>query len=60
MKYLIIGATGSIGSRVTRRLIWRAVREGRLAIVSDGVKRLIGREPIPFTRWAEENAAAFQ
>ena len=39
--------------------IWRAVREGRLATVSDGVKRVIGRRPIPFDRWAEENADAF-
>ncbi len=40
--------------------IWRAVREGRLATVSDGVKQVIGRRPIPFDRWAEENADAFQ
>ena len=40
--------------------IWRAVREGRLATVSDGVKQVIGRDPIPFNRWAEENADAFQ
>lgn len=40
--------------------IWRAVREGRLATVSDGVKRILGRKAIPFNRWAEENARAFQ
>jgi uncharacterized protein YbjT (DUF2867 family) len=40
--------------------IWRAVREGRLATVSDGVKQVIGRRPISFDRWAEENAGAFQ
>jgi uncharacterized protein YbjT (DUF2867 family) len=40
--------------------IWRAVREGRLSTVSDGVKQVIGRRPIPFDRWAEENADAFQ
>ena len=40
--------------------IWRAVREGRLATVSDGVKQVVGRRPISFDRWAEENAAAFQ
>jgi uncharacterized protein YbjT (DUF2867 family) len=40
--------------------IWRAVREGRLATVSDGVKQVIGRKPIAFNRWAEENADAFQ
>lgn len=40
--------------------IWRAVREGRLATVSDGVQRVLGRKPISFAQWAEENAAAFQ
>jgi len=40
--------------------IWRAVREGRLATVSEGVQQVIARGPIPFHRWAEENAAAFQ
>ena len=40
--------------------IWRAVREGRLATVSDGVKRILDRKAIPFNRWAEENANAFQ
>ncbi|HET6147376.1 MAG TPA: NAD(P)H-binding protein [Polyangia bacterium] len=40
--------------------IWRAVREGRLATVSDGVKQVLEREAIPFDRWAKENAKAFQ
>lgn len=40
--------------------IWRAVREGRLATVSDGVKQVLERDAIPFARWAEENADAFQ
>ena len=40
--------------------IWRAVREGRLATVSDGVKQVLERKAIPFERWAEENANAFQ
>ncbi|CAN5181246.1 SDR family oxidoreductase [soil metagenome] len=40
--------------------IWRAVREGRLDTVTDGVKRITGREPIPFDQWATENAASFQ
>jgi uncharacterized protein YbjT (DUF2867 family) len=40
--------------------IWRAVREGRLATVSDGVQRVLGRPAIAFDRWAEENASAFQ
>lgn len=40
--------------------IWRAVREGRLATVSDGVQQVLARKPISFDRWAEENANAFQ
>ena len=40
--------------------IWRAVREGRLATLTDGVKQITGREPIRFERWAAENAASFQ
>ena len=39
--------------------IWRAVREGRLDTVTDGVKQITGREPIPFAQWASENAASF-
>ncbi|RWF50158.1 MAG: SDR family oxidoreductase [Mesorhizobium sp.] len=40
--------------------IWRAVREGRLDTVTDGVKQMTGREPIPFDQWATENTASFQ
>jgi len=40
--------------------IWRAVREGRLATVTDGVERVLGRKPLSFERWAAENASAFQ
>lgn len=40
--------------------IWRAVREGRLATVSDGVRQVLERKAIPFDRWAEENSEAFQ
>lgn len=40
--------------------IWRAVRESRLETVTDGVKRVTGREPIPFAQWAAENVASFQ
>lgn len=39
--------------------IWRAVRHGRLDTVTDGVRRVIGREPIPFAQWAAENAESF-
>lgn len=40
--------------------IWRAVREGRLATVTDGVQRVLGRKPVTFDRWVEENAGAFR
>jgi uncharacterized protein YbjT (DUF2867 family) len=40
--------------------IWRAVREGRLATVTDGVQRVLGRKPVTFDRWAEENGGAFR
>ena len=40
--------------------IWRAVRQGRLDTVTDGVKRITGKDPISFTRWAAENASLFQ
>jgi uncharacterized protein YbjT (DUF2867 family) len=40
--------------------IWRAVRESRLDTVTDGVKQIAGREPIPFDQWAVENASSFQ
>lgn len=40
--------------------IWRAVREGRLETVTDGVRRALGRIPTTFDLWAAENAAEFQ
>jgi uncharacterized protein YbjT (DUF2867 family) len=40
--------------------IWRAVREGRLDTLTDGVEQVTGRKPISFDRWAAENAASFQ
>jgi uncharacterized protein YbjT (DUF2867 family) len=39
--------------------IYRAIREGRLARVTDNVNRVVGRKPIRFEQWAQENAAAF-
>jgi uncharacterized protein YbjT (DUF2867 family) len=39
--------------------LWRAVRQGQVAIVTDGVERVVGRKPIAFAQWAEENAACF-
>lgn len=39
--------------------IWRAVREGRTAVTTDGVRRVLGRAAKPFRRWVEENRSAF-
>jgi uncharacterized protein YbjT (DUF2867 family) len=42
-----------------RLSIFRAIREGRLAAVTDVVERVLGRKPLSFDEWARENAAAF-
>lgn len=43
-----------------RLSIFRAIREGRLAIVTDKVERVLDRKPITFDQWAGENVGAFQ
>jgi uncharacterized protein YbjT (DUF2867 family) len=43
-----------------RLSIFRAIREGRLAAVTENVVEVLGREPISFDRWAQQNAAAFR
>ena len=40
--------------------IYRAIREGRLAIVTENVDRVLRQKPLSFDRWVEQNAAAFQ
>jgi uncharacterized protein YbjT (DUF2867 family) len=40
--------------------IFRAIRAGRLASVTDTVERVLGRKPITFDQWARENAEAFR
>jgi uncharacterized protein YbjT (DUF2867 family) len=40
--------------------IYRSIREGRLANVTDNVYRVIRQRPISFDRWAGENAAVFR
>lgn len=40
--------------------LWRAIREGRVAAVTDGVQRVLGRKPIGLNQWITENAAAFR
>jgi uncharacterized protein YbjT (DUF2867 family) len=40
--------------------LWRAIREGRLATVTDTVQRVLGRNPLPLNQWIAENAPAFR
>ncbi|QSQ17942.1 SDR family oxidoreductase [Myxococcus landrumensis] len=40
--------------------IWRAIREGRMALVNDGVERVLGRRPLSFDHWVEQHADAFR
>jgi uncharacterized protein YbjT (DUF2867 family) len=40
--------------------LWRAIREGRLATVTDNVERILGRKPIGLDQWIKESAAAFR
>jgi uncharacterized protein YbjT (DUF2867 family) len=52
---------GALPAMTEARLsIFRAIREGRLAAVTDTVERLLGRPPIRFERWAVQNVAAFR
>jgi (4-alkanoyl-5-oxo-2,5-dihydrofuran-3-yl)methyl phosphate reductase len=54
-------AWGSSEPLIDARLsIFRAMREGRLATVTNNVASTLGREPISFDRWAQQNAAAFR
>jgi uncharacterized protein YbjT (DUF2867 family) len=39
--------------------LWRAIREGRLGTVTDGVERILGRKPITLDRWLIENGNRF-
>lgn len=39
--------------------IYQAIREGRLATVTDTVQRVLGRKPITFDQWVQQHAAAF-
>jgi uncharacterized protein YbjT (DUF2867 family) len=51
--------SGSVAETEAHVSLWRAIREGRLAAVTDNVQRILGRKPIPLDQWAIENAAAF-
>ena len=40
--------------------LWRAIREGRVGLTTDGVERVLGRRPIGLDRWITENVDAFR
>jgi (4-alkanoyl-5-oxo-2,5-dihydrofuran-3-yl)methyl phosphate reductase len=40
--------------------LWRAIREGRLARVTDDVERILGRKAINLRQWASENVDSFR
>ncbi|MCP3105256.1 NAD(P)H-binding protein [Myxococcus sp. K15C18031901] len=40
--------------------IWRAIREGRMALVNEGVERVLGRRPRSFDNWVTQHADAFR
>jgi (4-alkanoyl-5-oxo-2,5-dihydrofuran-3-yl)methyl phosphate reductase len=39
--------------------IFRAIREGRMGIVTDTIRRVLGRPPLTFKNWVEENVRQF-
>lgn len=60
---IAVAAGVSIGSVYQyfpdKRAIYTALHD-RLAAITDTVERVLGRRPVAFERWAEENAAAFR
>jgi uncharacterized protein YbjT (DUF2867 family) len=53
-------AVGELEPSIEAHLsIYRSIREGRLAVVTDTVERVLGRKPIAFDQWVRENIAVF-
>ncbi len=54
-------ATGASPDEIVAHIeLWRAIREGHLATITDGVQRVLGREPIGLDQWLSENTASFR
>jgi uncharacterized protein YbjT (DUF2867 family) len=54
-------ATGASSAETEAHVsLWRAIREGRLAKLTDNVERILGRKPIAMDQWAMENTSAFR
>jgi uncharacterized protein YbjT (DUF2867 family) len=39
--------------------LWKAIRDGRLAAITDGVERILGRKPVALRQWVAENVRSF-
>lgn len=52
--------SGSPAETAAHVALWKAIREGRLAGVTDFVERILGRKPMTLEQWAVENTAAFR
>jgi len=54
-------ATGASEADIDAHVsLWRAIREGRMATVTNHVERILGRQPIALEQWLVESAAAFR
>ena len=53
----VSGSAEETGAHVA---LWRAIREGRLATVTDTVEQVLGRKPLSLDHWLAENAAKFE
>lgn len=54
-------ATGASAEETEAHVaLWQAIREDRLATLTDTVERILGRKPKTLDDWLAENAAAFQ
>lgn len=52
--------SGSEAETEAHVALWRAIRDGRLAGVTDTVERILGRKPVALDQWVAENSAAFR
>jgi hypothetical protein len=51
--------SGSVEETEAHVALWRAIREGRLASVTDQVEQILGRAAIGLDQWITENLTAF-
>jgi uncharacterized protein YbjT (DUF2867 family) len=51
--------SGSLEETEAHVALWRAIRQGRLAGVTEDVEQILGRKPIALGQWAAENKDSF-